>query len=168
MKTISKLICSAAMLIGLISGANAQSDATANATAVLLEPLQITKSADLHFGTLAASATPGTVTFSGYTAGTRTASGGVTLVGGSPSIAKFDVTGEGTSLIDIAYPSSITLTGPGADMTVDNIEADQGTSANLSGGLLTILVRGRLNVAAAQASGTYTNTTDLTVTVSYN
>jgi len=38
----------------------------------------------------------------------------------------------------------------------------------LTAGAQTLLVGGTLNVAAAQAAGVYTNTTDMTVTVNYN
>jgi len=53
-------------------------------------------------------------------------------------------------------------------MTVNSFISNPSATGTLSSGSQTLQVGGTLNVAAAQAAGTYTNTTDMTVTVNYN
>ena len=170
MKTINKLIGSAALLVGLVSGANAQSTATASTTAVLVTPISITKTTDMHFGTVAASGTSGTVVLD-YADG-RVATGGASLPAGSTlqRTAVFAVLGEGTSGFAITIPSAaITLTGSvSGTMTVNNFVCDLGASSALVGGAKTLKVKATLNVNAGQVAGTYTNASDLFVTVNYN
>jgi hypothetical protein len=124
----------------------------------------------MHFGTVAASGTSGTVVLD-YADG-RTTTGGVSLPSGSTlqKTAVFTVTGEGTSGFSISIPSSpITLTGSvSGSMTVSNFLADLGASSTLVGGSKTIKVKATLNVGAGQVAGTYTNASDLSVTVNYN
>ncbi|MCY7311526.1 MAG: DUF4402 domain-containing protein, partial [Chitinophagaceae bacterium] len=102
----------------------------------------------------------------------RTATGGTSLPAGSTlqKTAIFGVTGEGTSGFSISIPSSpITLTGSvSGSMTVSNFLADLGASSTLVGGTKTIKVKATLNVGAGQVAGTYTNASDLFVTVNYN
>jgi Domain of unknown function (DUF4402) len=170
MKTIQKMIGSAILLTGLVTGANAQSTATASTTAVLVTPISIAKTTDMHFGTVAASATAGTVVLD-YADG-RTTTGGVSLPAGSTlqKTAVFTVTGEGTSGFSIAIPSApITLTGSSSGtMTVSGFTADLGASSTLVAGSKTIKVKATLNVGTNQVAGTYTNASDLFVTVNYN
>jgi hypothetical protein len=170
MKTIYKLIGSAIVLIVLTTGAIAQSTATASTTAVLVVPISITKTTDMHFGTVAASGTAGTVVLD-YADG-RTATGGASLPSGSTlqKTAVFTVTGEGTSGFSISIPGSpITLTGSvSGTMTVSSFLDDLGASSTLVAGSKTIKVKATLNVGVGQVAGTYTNATDLFVTVNYN
>jgi hypothetical protein len=54
-------------------------------------------------------------------------------------------------------------------MTVDNFTSSPSATGTLSaGGTETLNVGATLNVAAAQASGLYTNATGVPVTVNYN
>ncbi len=170
MKTISKLIGSVITLCAMTAGVNAQSTATASTTAVLVTPISIAKTTDMHFGTVAASGTAGTVVLD-YADG-RTTTGGVTLPSGSTlqKTAVFTVTGEGNSGFSISIPSSpITLTGSvSGSMTVSNFADDLGASGTLVSGSKTIKVKATLNVGVGQVAGTYTNASDLAVTVNYN
>ena len=170
MKTIYRMIGSVIALTGLTIGANAQSTATASTTAVLITPIAISKTTDMHFGTVAASGTSGTVILD-YADG-RTTTGGASLPSGSTlqKTAVFAVTGEGTSGFSISIPSSpITLTGSvSGTMTVSSFLADLGASSSLVAGAKTVKVKATLNVGAGQAAGTYTNASDLFVTVNYN
>jgi hypothetical protein len=169
MKTIRKIIGSAIMLTAFMTGAKAQSTATASTTAILVTPISIAKTTDMHFGTVAASGTAGTVVLD-YADG-RTATGGVTLPAGSTlqKTAVFTVTGEGTSGFSISIPGApITLNSGGNSMTVSGFTDDLGASSSLTAGSATIKVKATLNVGAGQASGTYTNASGLFVTVNYN
>lgn len=167
MKTTNKIMGLVLVALGASATASAQSDATASATATLITPISISKTVDMDFGSVAASATAGTVVLG--TDGVATPSGGVTLPGGTPAAAEFSVTGEGTSTFDITLPSSITLSDGGTNtLTVDSFTSNPATTGTLTAGAATVKVGATLNVPANTPAGTYTNTTDLTVTVNYN
>jgi hypothetical protein len=171
----NKMIAAVILLVAFVTTANAQSTAFASTTAVLVTPISIAKTTDMHFGTVAASSTAGTVALD-YVDG-RTATGGASLPAGSTlqKTAVFTVTGEGTSTFSIAVPTSpITLTGSvSGTMTVSGFACEESTSSTLVSGSKTLHVKATLNVGADQVGGTYTNNTGLTatglfVTVNYN
>ena len=173
MKTIYKVLGSVAILICFMTSAKAQSTASAITTAVLVSPISISKTVDMHFGTLAASATSGTVDLDYLN--TTLAFGGATVVGGSPTTATFSVAGESGQAISISTPTAVTLTGPGANMTVNGFIVENGNTQTLGATGLTLKVGATLNVNANQVAGTYINTpatatatTGLYVTVNYN
>jgi hypothetical protein len=161
-------------LIGIAVNVNAQATAYASTTAVLVTPISIAKTVDMHFGTVAASATAGTIVLD-YADG-RTATGGASLPAGSitQKTAVFTVTGEAASGFSISIPSSaITLTGSvSGTMTVDNFLCDAGAATTLSGGTKVLKVKAILNVPANTVAGTYSNNlanaSALFVTVNYN
>jgi hypothetical protein len=170
-----KFYLSAALLIVLSANSFAQSTAFGSTTAVLITPISIAKTTDMHFGTVAASSTAGTVILD-YADG-RTTSGGASLPAGSitQKTAVFTVTGEGTSTFAITIPSSpITLTGSvSGTMTVSGFLCQETASSTLIAGSKTLHVKATLNVGADQVGGTYTNNTGLVatglfVTVNYN
>jgi hypothetical protein len=162
----NKFFTLSALAMTFSAASFAQSSATANATATLVTPIAISKTVDMDFGTLAASGTIGTVVLG--TNDVATPSGGASLVSGTPTAAQFSVTGEGTSTFDISLPSSITLTTGTDNLTVDNFVSNPATTGTLTAGAATVKVGATLNVPANAPAGTYTNTTDLTVTVNYN
>lgn len=171
----NKFIAAAILLSGFVATkSNAQSTAYASTTAVLVTPISITKTTDMHFGTVAASATPGTVVLD-YADG-RTVTGGVSLPAGSTTqkTAVFTVAGEGSSSFSISIPTApITLTGSiSGTMTVDNFVCDGGASTTLANGAKTLKVKATLNVPANAVAGVYSNalanSNALFVTVNYN
>lgn len=170
MKNVTKFFALTVVLIALTINSFAQVSATASTSATVITPIAISKTVDMNFGSIAVSPTiAGTVVLA--PAGTRTKSGGVTLpaVTGTVTAAAFNVTGLGTSTYSITLPSTITLNGPAsATMTVNAFASTPSGTGTLTAGAQTVQVGGTLNVGAAQAAGTYTNTTDLTVTVNYN
>ena len=154
--------------------ASAQATATASATATIVTPISISKTADMHFGNIAVSASNnGSVELA--PAGTRLATGGVTLpaVTGSPAAASFTVSGEAnytyaitlpSSPIQLAHTTNATLTMDAAAFT-----SSPSSTGTLSGtGTQILNVGATLGVAAGQAAGTYTTTTNFDVTVNYN
>ena len=169
-----KILMMSIAMIGLTSGSFAQSTVYASTTAELVTPIAISKTTDMHFGTVASSSTPGTVVLD-YANG-RTATGGASLPAGSvtQTTAEFEVTGEGTSGFSISIPSApITLTGSVAGtMTVGNFICDGGSATTLSAGSKTLKVKATLNVPANTVAGTYSNnlgnSSALFVTVNYN
>lgn len=169
MKNIFRLAASALALMAFGIQVNAQSTVSASTTATLITPISISKTFDMDFGTVAASSTAGTVELD-YSDGT-TATGGASIPAGSaPKTAVFAVNGEGNSGFSISIPtSSITLDGSvSGTLTVDNFAADLGTASTLSSGTATVKVKAVLNVPANAVAGTYTNSSDLFVTVNYN
>jgi spore coat protein U-like protein len=151
--------------------AQATATATAESSATIVATLEIAKSSDLNFGNLAVTETAGTVVMSPNSAGTRTREGGVSLpvVNGTVSAAEFTVTGQSGYAYSISLPTSILLSGDGADMTVDSFTTDKtdNTSA-LNGTTDSFYVGAKIHVNAGQTPGLYTNEDGLSVTVNYN
>jgi hypothetical protein len=151
----------------------AQATQSTSAAGKIIAPVTLTKNTDLHFGTMSVlTATAGTCVLS--TAGVRSATGGVNLSASAPvsSTASYTVGGSASTTYAITLPASITVTAV-TTMTIDNLLAHtasagaDGLTGTLSGGGAdTFTVGGTLNVAAAQASGLYTGT--FNVTVAYN
>ena len=169
MKTSIKLFALGMILAGFGINAHAQVTGLATASATIVKPIAISKSVDMNFGNVAVSTTSGTVVLA--TAGTRTKSGGVTLPGtaGTVTAATFDVTGEGNYTYTISLPASISLTGSvSGTMVVDNFTSNPSETGTLASGSQTLKVGATLNVGGSQPAGTYTNATDLKVTVNYN
>jgi hypothetical protein len=166
MKMKNKIFAFAILAMGFSAQSFAQSSATANATATLVTPISISKSVDMDFGTVAASATAGTVVLDVNS--TVSPTGGVSLPGGTPTAAQFDVSGEGTSSFSISLPTSIILTSGLNNLTVNGFTSTPNGTGTLTAGAAVVKVGATLAVPANQPAGTYTNTNDLTVTVNYN
>lgn len=174
------LAATAVLLLGAagMRAVQAADNATATATAVVLQPIAVAKFADLAFGNVVAG--NGIVTLA--TDGTRTKSGTTALpTGVAGAAARFDVTGSGNNTFSIDYTGSdTTLTDGTNTMAVDWIteavatttptgKTDETTDAltgTLSSGAAYIFVGGKLTVGGAQPAATYTGT--VKVTVAYN
>lgn len=132
---------------------------------IILGPLNATTIQDLDFGQLIPGATAGTVVIDATT-GARSATGGVTLAGGTTSTAIFAGVARPNRMVHLNLPNgSITLTnGTGGTMTVSGFDTDgainRRTDAN---GIVMFQVAATLNVGALQASGTYSGTFDVTL-----
>lgn len=163
MKKLTKILALLTVMVAFTAATYAQVSATATATAVIFTPLTISSTVDMDFGTLA-SAGGGTLVLN--LDNTLTPSAGVTVIAGTPTAASFTVTGIIDATYSMTIPALITLASGANSMTVDPITDN--STGTLTGGTETFAVGGTLNVSAAQPAGTYTNTTDLTVTVNYN
>ena len=166
---MKKLIVFSIAIFGFSAASFAQVSASASTSATIITPIAITKSVDMNFGSVAVSPTvPGTVVLP--TSGSRTQTGGVTLpvTTGTVAAAKFTVTGLAASTYSITLPGTITLTSGSNTMTVSNFTSTPTPTGVLTGGTQDILVGATLNVAAAQAAGSYTNAAGLVITVNYN
>lgn len=170
MKRILFPFC-AALALFISSKAIAQETATATATATIVTPIAITKTTDMNFGNVAVqSSTAGTVELPPALTPTRVATGGVTLPanGGTITAAAFTVTGEDAYTYSISLPTSVTIISGVNSMTVNAFTSSPSPTGLLTGGEQTLYVGATLNVAAAQASGTYVSSTPFNVTVNYN
>lgn len=133
--------------------------------------LTVSKTTDLSFGSMVAGGTSGTVTMS--TTGVRSAGGGVYLItqgaGATGSRAVFTVSGGPTNTqCDITLPNDgvVSLTGTGSPMAVNSIASSPSTLITLDGsGGGTIDVGGVLSVGASKAPGSYSDTSNLSLTV---
>ena len=150
---------------------------TTNATAkgTVLLPLTLTKSTDLDFGTVVASAAAGTVAISADD-GSRTVTGGVTGVPSFPGgRALFQGAGSASQQVVLTLNAATTLVSGGNTITVTNMTFDTGAASatNASGNLATtrtingtgafsIGVGGLFQIAANQANGVYTGTFSVT------
>jgi hypothetical protein len=158
-----------AVLALAITGAGSAiaADGTAVVSGTVIAPIQITKTADLVFGSFAAGATGGTVTIS--TAGARAKTGDVVLSGTAAAAAKFDVTGEGGLTYSIALTPTLLTRSGGTETMAFTAESDitSGTLAGVGGaGAQSFFVGGVLTVGTGQVPGNYVGS--VKATVAYN
>lgn len=150
--------------------AQAQTENT-DAFANIVNPITISETRSLHFGTLSVSAAAGTCILA--PAGTRTQTGGVTLTNFSPTAtsAAYTVTGSANLAYTIALPASavtVTRSGGSQTMTITAFTSSKvGNASTLSGSATdSFTVGATLNVGASQVAGLYQG--NFNVTVAYN
>lgn len=171
----SKVLIGAATLAAAVAGAgNAAIAATDDLTmtAKILAPVQITQTKSLQFGSATVAAgSAGTITVG--LADTRSAGGGVSLVGGTTAQSgSFKVIAAAGKQVKITVPAADTVknTAGATTMSVTGFDIEGGgtsyvhTQASAAGDT-GIDVGAVLNVAAGQAPGNYTGT--VTVTAVY-
>lgn len=148
---------------------------TTDVEALLVRPLTITKVNDLDFGDLVVT-TGGTVVLAPTSTATCTPTGGV-IHSGECEAATFAGLGVDGQRVRVRRPAgrTITLTGPGADMTVTDITIFSDSTltpaqsnpqwerffVNAADGAFFFRIGGTLNVNASQAGGVYTGTFDV-------
>lgn len=146
---------------------------SADAQIAIVRPLSFIEVDSLDFGDIIPSNAVSRVTLTPL--GVRTATGGAVLVGNDHQSARF--AGMGTVLQRVRIritPNTISLTGPGPAMTVDNWTIDpQGTLLQLGAspnyiivplnGVFWFRVGARLTVGANQPAGRYTGTFNATL-----
>ena len=170
MKALLATAAAAAFVIATPAFAQAgpQTNATANADAVIVTPISIIKTADLNFGRIAADTAASTVTID--VSGNRTSSNPNVLIaaGSSPTAAAFTVTGEpGLAYTPTFQTTPIALNGPTGSTPMSASLAGLADSFTLdSSGNAHITVGGVLSVGANQTAGAYHGT--LQVNVQYN
>ncbi len=152
---------------------NAQVSAAAETTAKIVSTLQITKEADLNFGSIFSPRNGGgTVTVG--TNDQRTPNGVqlATVTGEAITAAQFKVSGEPNATFTIIFPYNfnvVNVDDPNKSMSVDKFTSNVKSPAKLDGnGEKIIKIGATLHVYNYQALVTYKNTTDLKITVAYN
>ncbi len=166
-----------ALLFGLMAtSVNAQDQETGDASATVVTPLSFISTDDLNFGTIIPSNVAGEVEM--RSDGSRTATNGIILVGGSQQAGGFAGQGQFFQIVEISVGSNSTqLTGPGAPMnvrefTVLSNAANGGVILNTNPRLFRIAsgtgifafgVGATLEVGANQTPGTYSGTWSITL-----
>ncbi|MCE5345622.1 MAG: DUF4402 domain-containing protein [Bacteroidales bacterium] len=165
MKNLIKFFAITIVMFSFAASTFAQGvSATANASATIITPLAITKTADLSFGNISVGAlSGGTIIIS--SANARTATGTCSFqVTPASTVATFDLTGASGANMAITLPVSSTIANGGNTMTLNTFTSD--APATITGGAVTFHVGATLNVSAGQVAGPYTGTFD--VTANYN
>ncbi len=157
--------------IGLAAALQSSAQAantTATATATVATAITIVNTVDMDFGTVDEDGSGGTIILA--TDGSRTTTGGASVLSGSPgAAASFDVDGLLAATYTIVITGDpVTLNSGGNTMTATTFVTLPTPTGTLTGGAETLLVGATLTLAAGQATGTYLSTTPFTVTVAYN
>ncbi len=172
MKKLVFLFASLFITVIAVQNVKAQSSnnpvetATAEASAKIIQVIDIKKDQDLSFGNIIASAAGGTVTIG--TNGTPSYSGVAAPTGteGTRQQATFTVTGEKNATFAITLPTSIEIVSGTDKMTVNSFNSNPNETGTLSSGETTLNVGAKLIVDANQATGEYKGSFD--VKVNYN
>ena len=177
MKKVTLIIAAIVMIAGLTSKSFAQNSATANAGVKIVKALTLTKTADLHFGTMTIPTAGVVISLSTANARTADVPGNITLLPQAPIAANaaYTVAGSADATYAITLPSGdVTINGPGMAYTIVNNFVAKTASAGIDGltgtlngmGHDSFVVGANLNLAGSQAFGIYSGTFD--VTVNYN
>jgi hypothetical protein len=173
MGKMTRWAASGALLAAVATPAAAQSaSASASATTTILQPLTISKSSDLGFGTIVKPTTTTVSTVTVSTAGSRTVTGGTAVAANTAGVsaAVFVVNGEGGRTFSITVPASFNMTS-GANSLAVTTTKSTGATGTLSGSLgsqgsLSLAVGGSFKLSRTTPSGAYSGT--FQVTVAYN
>ncbi len=164
MKTKMKIFAVVAVMIAATGSMMAQ--ISADATANILDALGCTNAAgdagDLNFGDIVPGTVESTVAIASDGAGARTLPTGdaVLVASDEGSSAQFDLVGLADAVVDLTVDPNVTLDNGGDNMTATLVLS--AATATLTGGAATFYVGGTLTVGAAQATGSYTGTFDVT------
>ena len=162
-KILAFAAAASALTLGTASAHAATADASAGAK--IVAPLQVSKSTDLYFGTIAPSLASADTVLVGAD-GSRSCGPQLTCLTADHTAASFQVTGEMDASYTITLPGTIQLANPAGD-TMDVYDfAGSKASGLLAGGTDSFSVGGTLGVNAAQPAGGYTGS--FTVAGEYN
>jgi hypothetical protein len=162
---MNKMLAGAAALMALAAaGAANAATADAGAGAKIIAPLEITRTADLYFGTIAPSTSVADkVAVSAD--GSRQCGPALTCLTSDHTAAAFAVTGEADAFYTISLPSEIKIVnGNGTAMRVAGFSGSK-ADGQLLNGQDSFTVGGTLEVAARQEAGQYKGS--FTVAVEY-
>ena len=156
-----------------ISGpAMAQSSSvTTNGTTTIIQPVTITQSNALSFGTIVRPLSGSSTITIGTGADTVSTTGSAIALRGTTSRARYTVSGEGGEIVSVTMPASFPMQKSGAtDLTVTLSRAPAG-NLTLSGatgatGTAALDIGGSFPITSTTTVGDYTGS--FTVSVAYN
>ena len=137
-----------------------------SATATVVQPLTISSTSTLNFGSFVAGTSAGTVTISANPY-TRT-SDNVRLVASNPgSVSTVVVTGVENTGFTVIFPQTVSLStsAGGASMTLNTFTSSLLNNGGMVGtnGSQSFQVGARLNVGASETSGVYSGSVPITI-----
>ena len=166
-RILTTAICAAAVLGSTYNTSALAVTASGVASAIVTAPLTLVPNTAMDFGKFTPG-TGGSVTVD--PTGAAVAGGAVTLTGGTPAAATFDITGEAALTYTVSYGAGL-LTDGGVNNMAVTPNADNSTGTT-SGALQTFGVGAILTVGSGQVAGTYSTAnvggSAFTVTVNYN
>jgi hypothetical protein len=173
MKMLRNILIGTASVVAFAAvGSSALAASTTGVVnATLIQPITITNTAALNWGTIVRPGT-GSCNVTMDNAGARTGST-CQLIGGGANAAAFDVTGDGNRSFSIATDATVTLiTDGGGDATKEIVYTPASAASGNTGGsngtpsTVSIPVYGSIVVNNNDVAGAYTGS--VTVTVLYN
>ncbi len=166
MKNFKTVIAAGSAVIALGMGATGAhaATATADATAQILQQVQISKTGDLNFGTIVPdTAASGVVSVAANAAGTRSCAANLTCAGAaSVSSASFNVTGANGQNVDVSGLAGLTQLSDGTNNMAIALSGSTPVLA-MTGSAVPLYVGGDLTVAANQPAGVYSGTFSVSV-----
>jgi len=163
MKIVSYIGATALVALAA-AGAAAAATADADAGAKIIAPLEISRTADLYFGTIAPSTTVGDKVAVAAD-GSRQCGPALTCLTADHTAAAFAVTGEADAFYTISLPNQINIVNAkGTAMKVSDFTGSK-AKGQLLNGEDSFTVGGTLEVAARQEAGQYKGS--FTVAVEY-
>jgi len=165
---LAALAASAAAASPAFAQAFPSDDAQATARGVVLQQHSLINNGDLDFGIVTTDgATAGTVAVAATSAGTRTNTGGVTLLPGASQAARFDGLAAPleTVVLTLTPPVGNVLQDAAADtITVNSMGVDAAglTRQADANGNFTVYVGGNFGLTATQPAGVYSAQFQLT------
>ena len=174
MPNSTKLGIAAALAVSTMASpafAQSNSSVTTNGTTTIVQPVTISQSSALAFGTLIRPSTgSGTVSL-GTGSDTVSTSGGVVALRGTTTRARYTVSGEGGEVVSVSMPASFNLSRSGApDLAVTLTRSPSGnlTLSNALGatGTAALDIGGSFTISSTTPTGDYAGS--FTVTVAYN
>jgi len=141
-----------------------------NGAATIIQPISLTVSSSLSFGTVVRPSSGSGSIVIGNT-GTVTPSGGaVVLASSTTSYPSYSIGGEGGQAITVTFPATMTLTGPGGatiTVTLSHSTLPTALGGTLgSAGTATFTAGGTMPVTSTTTTGAYTGS--YSVTAAYN
>jgi hypothetical protein len=152
-------------------GTNAMAEVVnGDVSAQIVTPLEVTEITPMNFGDVAGGATSGTIIM--LTDGSRTATGGATILpgSGSPTQGIFNITGiaDQAILVQVTDSTAILVGGGGADMPFTLTPPAVFPIALSPTGTATLNFGGNLSIGPSQTAGLYSTAADTyTIQVDY-
>lgn len=143
---------------------------SANGSAVVFAPIQVSEQDPMNFGVFASPVSPSTILL-GF-GSSRTATGGLELVDGGPccgpfwpSNGIFALVGEPFAAFTVTLPANFTVSDGANSMTVDTFiwEGGCGEFEFCGNGFATIDVGATLHIGASQPANAYSGTYQFSV-----
>lgn len=135
-----------------------------SSTANIQQLIQLQEDQPLNFATILPGNSSDQIVITQATVdGTISSTSGNSVLSGTFTQGKFTITGVPSTTCTVTVDASTTLSGPGADMTVDNLLVNRTEPLIEASGTTQVVVGGTLNINTNQQPGLYSGTYNVTV-----